>query len=299
MTNKIIPIKLLLFSIVLFLSANIQAADKITVYVSNYPVKYFVSRIAGDHTNTVLPIPSDIDPVDWQPDATTIVKYQAADLIVLNGANYEHWLNKVSLPTKKIVNTTKNLEDNLINIDADFTHSHGMKGEHAHDETASITWLDFSQAVEQAESILHALAENFPEYESDFGRNYNELKQDLLNLDQQLENLVQNKPALTLLASHPVYQYMQRRYGLSIETMHWEPDEYPNDNEWIKFGNLLGDHSAQWMLWEDVPLDETTEKLASIGIKSLVFSPCEKAPTDGDFLTVMKQNIKNLAQAFH
>lgn len=299
MRNKFSLIKLLFFSIVLFLSANIQAADKITIYVSNYPVKYFVSRIAGVHANIVLPIPSDIDPVDWQPDATTIVKYQAADLIVLNGANYEHWLNKVSLPTKIVVNTTRNLENNLIKIDADFTHSHGMRGEHMHDETASITWLDFSQAVEQAGSILQALVEHFPEYESDFGRNYKELKQDLLKLDQQLENLAQNKPALYLLASHPVYQYMQRRYGLRMEPMHWEPDEHPNDNEWIKIGKLLGDHSARWMLWEDVPLDETAERLASIGIKSLVFNPCEQAPTDGDFLTVMKQNIKNLEQAFH
>ena len=38
--------------------------------------------------------------------------------------------------------------------------------------------------------------------------------------------------------------------------------------------------------------------LKSIGIDSLVFDPCGNVPDEGDFLRVMRQNVKNLKRAF-
>ena len=43
----------------------------------------------------------------------------------------------------------------------------------------------------------------------------------------------------------------------------------------------------------------SVDKLAASGIKSLVFDPCGNVPDQGDFLSVMKQNVKNLEAAFH
>jgi len=43
---------------------------------------------------------------------------------------------------------------------------------------------------------------------------------------------------------------------------------------------------------------ETAARLKKLGIKSLVFTPCEIVSNQGDFLTVMRQNIKNLEEAF-
>ncbi len=292
------PIKIFFLFILFFSSSAISAEDKFTIYTSNYPLQYITSRITGMEAKVEFPIPKDTDPAQWQPNAETIVRFQAADLIILNGANYEHWLNKVSLPAKKVLNTSLGMEQQLIGIEDEVTHSHGMRGEHTHDKTASFIWLDFSQAIQQAESILQSLVERFPQRESNFVQNFEALKQDISLLDIEMKNLVANNQDLPLLASHPIYQYMQRRYGLDIENMHWEPDKYPDEYEWNNLGKLLTGHLARWMLWEDVPLDETAERLGMMGVKSLVFNPCENAPREGDFLTVMKQNIKNLEQAF-
>jgi zinc transport system substrate-binding protein len=87
-----------------------------TVYVVNYPLKYFTQRIAGDHVQVVFPAPPDEDPAFWKPDTETISAFQAADLIVINGATYAKWLEKTSLPKAKVVNTSAGFQDQYIEI---------------------------------------------------------------------------------------------------------------------------------------------------------------------------------------
>ncbi|MBW1743747.1 MAG: zinc ABC transporter substrate-binding protein [Deltaproteobacteria bacterium] len=101
-----------------------------------------------------------------------------------------------------------------------------------------------------------------------------------------------------LIASHPVYDYFSRRYGLNIESVHWEPDEVPTDEQWIELQGILKDHPAAWMIWEGEPSPPSAAKLKSMGINSLVFDPCGNVPEQGDFLSVMQQNAENLKAAF-
>jgi len=58
------------------------------------------------------------------------------------------------------------------------------------------------------------------------------------------------------------------------------------------------DHPAKWMIWEGEPVRGTVEKLKLIGVDSLVFDPCGNVPDQGDFLSVMRENVKNLQKAF-
>ncbi len=48
------------------------------------------------------------------------------------------------------------------------------------------------------------------------------------------------------------------------------------------------------MLWEGEPSDELKIKLKESKITTVVFNPCANNPEEGDFLTIMKQNLKNL-----
>jgi len=100
------------------------------------------------------------------------------------------------------------------------------------------------------------------------------------------------------LAPHPVYDYLSRRYGLNIKSIHWEPDEAPNDEQWLQLKNILKSHPAKWMIWEGNPIKTSSDGLKSLGIASLVFDPCGNEPEKGDFLTVMRQNMDNLKGVF-
>ncbi|TNF89189.1 MAG: zinc ABC transporter substrate-binding protein, partial [Gammaproteobacteria bacterium] len=142
---------------------NPAAAERLTVYTVNYPLKYFAERIAGEHAEVVFPTPADVDPAFWKPDTVTIGAYQGADLILLNGANYAKWVGQVSLPRRRLVNTSAAFADRLIKTEAGIAHHHGAGDEHAHAGTAFTTWLDPRQALLQAEAIAQALIKKRPQ----------------------------------------------------------------------------------------------------------------------------------------
>lgn len=58
-----------------------------------------------------------------------------------------------------------------------------------------------------------------PGRQSIFEQRYAELEKDLLLLDDSLESACARQVTRPLLASHPVYQYMARRYGLNMRSV--------------------------------------------------------------------------------
>jgi zinc transport system substrate-binding protein len=272
--------------------------SKLVVFVVNYPLQYFAERVGGVHVQVEFPAPSDGDPAFWSPGAETVANYQGADLILLNGANYARWVDKVTLPPSKIVDTSKSARDRYVYIESGVTHSHGPGGEHTHGETAFTTWLDMTLAVEQARAIQEALTKAQPEHEGDFQKGFEALEQDLLGLDARLRAMVEGKNEKPLVGSHPAYQYLVRAYELNLNSVHFEPDEVPDDKAWHELEHILGDHPAKWMLWEGEPLPESKDKLKELGIESIVFNPCGNRPGEGDFLTVMENNLANLERVF-
>jgi zinc transport system substrate-binding protein len=284
---------------VLSTSAMAGGQGRLTIYTVNYPLQYFAQRIAGEHADVIFPAPTDEDPAFWQPSVDIIADYQRADLILLNGAGYAKWINRVALPRRKLVDSSAGFRDDYIHVDEGVTHSHGPGGDHSHSGTAFTTWLDFRQAAEQARAIADAMSRQRPQWETDFLRNLTVLEAELLELDQQIQSTVAAKPDLLLLASHPVYQYLQRRYGLKLQSVMWEPAEVPDEAAWSALGHILREHPAQWMIWEGEPNSESSQRLHNLGVGSRVFDPAGNRPQDGDFLDVMQQNVKNLQQVFN
>ncbi|MGI9316738.1 MAG: metal ABC transporter substrate-binding protein, partial [bacterium] len=243
-----------------------SAADIPKVYTVSYPLAYFAERIAGDHANIVFPVPADLDPAFWNPNAAIINQFQQADLILLNGASYAKWVDNVSLPRSKLIDTSANFKEFYLTADKNATHSHGLEGDHSHGDVHFTTWLDLSMAAKQAEAINAAFAASFPEHKTDFQDNYSVLEEELLSLDQQLKSVVSAAPPHPLLASHPVYQYLAKRYDLNIQSVLWEPDKFPDEKQWAELGQFVANHPASIIIWEGAPLQMTIDRLQSMGI---------------------------------
>jgi len=271
-----------------------DAGKKLVVFTVNYPLAYFAERIGGDLVEVELPVPADQDPAYWLPDAANISAYQGADLILLNGAGYAKWVDRATLPTSKVVDTSAAFADRLIPMAGTTTHSHGPEGEHEHVGWAFTTWLDPVLAIQQAQAIEAAVSRLRPEHESEIHRRMELLKGDLFNIDSRFAVAARNIGDTPLVFSHPVYQYLIRRYGLNGVEVHWEPDEPPDGNAWDQLEQLLETHPAQWMLWEGQPLEATAAGLDELGIESVVFDPCGNRPGEGDYLTVMAENAAAL-----
>ena len=285
--------------LVLLLAAPfvVHGNDPLRAYAVNYPLMYFAKRIGGEHVEVVFPVPPDVDPAFWRPNAKTINAYQGADAILLNGAGYAKWTATAMLPRLKLVDTSSAFSDYYIQK-SDVTHSHGPTGPHSHSGTAFTTWLDFTQAAVQARAVEEALTRKRPHLRETFATNHLKLESELLALHDRIKSLASRRPHQPLLASHPVYQYLARRYGLNLVSVHWEPDEVPGEASWQMLEAVLSTHPAKWMLWEGMPRADSVARLEGLGVRSIVFSPCANRPEQGDFMDVMGRNVADLEQAF-
>jgi zinc transport system substrate-binding protein len=268
------------------------------IITTNYPLAWMAGRIGGDAMEVSFPAPADGDPAFWEPNEADVAAFQSADLILRNGATYEKWADKVSLPESTQVDTAKGFADRFIVIEETVTHSHGSDGDHSHDGVAFTTWIDLGQAIQQADAIRSAFGALLPAQAATFDANFAALRKELEALDAEMALAAQAVGNAPLVASHPVYQYLARRYGLNIRSVLWEPETVPDDAAMADLTKILASHPAKVMLWEGEPAAESVKKLADLGIKSLVFDPCGNRPDEGaDFLSVMRANLTNLGQA--
>lgn len=275
-----------------------RTPEKLSVCVVNYPLYYFAETIGGDKVEVSFSAPEDIDPAFWTPESQAVTEFQNADLILLNGADYAKWINKVSLPSAGRVDTSQSFKDRFIKIKGETAHIHGPEGKHEHGSLAFTTWMDLTLAAKQAAAVKEALINAQPESRSEFSNRFAELEKVLLGFDQQIRTITAGEVKPHLVYSHPVYQYFERRYEVQGLSVHWEPGEAPTAAMWKTFETQLKSYPANWMVWEGEPLAETVKKLKEMGIDSIVFTPCGNRPEAGDFVGVMEQNIRNLKRVF-
>jgi zinc transport system substrate-binding protein len=271
------------------------SATPLRVVATTAPLAFFTGRIGGDAVIVDFLVTEGLDPADWSPKGKDLPALQEADLVVLNGAGLESWRSRVSLRESRVVDTGEPIRSRWIEVDGP-THSHGMSGSHSHSGTASRTWLDPTLAIEQARAILKSLAQARPGLAADFERNFKALEQDLLDLDARYESAIGGRAGQPVLFSHPVYDYLIRRYGLNARSLDWEPGEMPYEEQWDALASLRGEFPANAILWEAAPLDATARRLAGMGVSSFTFEPCGNM-RPAEWLDAMRRNADALRSA--
>lgn len=274
------------------------------VYVTFHPTEYWTQRIAGDLVEVVNPLPADADPATWQPGDDVLRRYQAARLIIVNGAEFEDWLVTATLPEARVINTAAGFSEQFLTIEAAHTHSHGDAGEHTHEGVDGHTWLDPQNAITQAAAIRDALVAAFPDDATTLEANYAALKADLENLHQRLERVSERIGDTQLIANHPAWNYLAARYDWNLETFYLEPDDETDPDEIAKLAAFLADHPAEILLWESQPAPAIEQRFRErFDLEPLVYAPGEaldpaQRAAGDNFLTIMNANVDRLEQAF-
>lgn len=270
------------------------------VVASNYPLYFFAVRATqGIDAAPEIVLPDfDGDPTEWIPSEEQIQLLQLADLVILNGAGAEPWRELVTLDRRRLSETAAALTDRLIPLHDSVLHQHGPEGDQSHRGSAFTFWLDPQLAIAQAQVVTEALALLTPAHATRYRENMAVLEQELMELDRRLVDVFTNLNDRPVLFSHPVYQYLQRRYGINGASLHWEPDARPALSGWADLRQRLVSHPATIMIWEQAPLPDTAARLASQGIVSVPFHTIGNRPTQGDFMTAMLENAQRLETVF-
>lgn len=278
-------------------------AGKPTIYVDSYPLAYFAERLAGDSAKVVFPAPQDVDPAHWKPSDEILREYQNADLILLSGPHYASWTSKASLPPKQTIDTTAGFPPgSLVESEEAIVHSHGDEGEHSHAGYALHTWLDPKLAQLQAEAVRDAVEKALPQEKGQIQDRFAEIESDLSDLEARLAKVKEDTKGASLIASHPVYDYLAHAAEWDLHSLHWEPHEMPGEKEWAKLDSIREKTDAHWMLWEDEPIEPIREALKERDVAWVVVRPAGNRPAEGDFLSVMQANydaLTTIAESLH
>lgn len=287
--------KTLLAAVLVLFAANVaKGQDRPRLVAVNYPLQYFAERLVEDAAEVVFPVPQDIDPSFWRPSIAEISLIQSADLILLNGAGFATWVDRVSLPRSKLVNTTAAIEDQYITTQS-ITHSHGDGGEHSHEGVASYTWLDPILAIAQAEAIAAAITARNLVPAAELDARLDALRADLEALDAEGRAVLGDLQDIAFVATHPRYQYFARRYGLSLASLEWEAGAMPSSMQIADLRALVDKTEVRVLIWEAEPPAAALEIATDLGLQSVVFPPLANGAEERTFLEVFADALSAIA----
>lgn len=272
------------------------------VYTTFYPTAYFAERIAGGEPKVVCPVPEGADPIFWEPSREVLAAYQSADLVVLNGAGYERWVQHASLAPSRLVDTAAPFRERFLVFET-VTHSHGAAGAHTHEGIDGHTWMDPQNARIQAGEIERAFAARWPERAAAFAENLRALERDLDALDARFRELAPRLAAARLVATHPAFDYLAQRYGFAVKNLAMDPEAPLDEGELAKLRESLDATRPRILLWESAPLEATAKRLRDeLELRSVVFSPCELLSSEEraaglDYLGAMRAELDRLEAA--
>jgi len=266
------------------------------VTTSIYPLAYVIERIAGDTLQVKLLVGPTFDALHDQPSQTITPLIQSSQLVVLNGAGLERYTQWVATHAPKHLIATASLADDLHAFPSVITHDHG-KGEHTHEGIDPHTWVDPMLLRAEADAILAALTETFPDHAEVFASNHAALVADLEALDAALRDASSKLTDVPLIAAHPSFNYLAKRYPLKLRNADFDPKTKPGPEALASLGKTLLSHKAKTILWHATPDPEIVDALKrDFQIDSVVFDLVLEAPEgDRDFLSVMKANASTLA----
>lgn len=265
------------------------------VAVVNAPLHYFVRRIGGDEVQVFYPASKASEPASWKPSVSEINQLQNCDLIFLNGADFSLWLQTVSLPQSKTINTSESYESRYIALEESFVHRHGPKGNRSEKTLVATTWLDLEQASGQAEAVRDGLIDLLPEKASELNDNCDKLVRDLMSLDKEMAEACQPLAAKTLIANAPIYQYLARRYQLKIVTVPWDDVSKWDVAQEKRLRETLHQTPSKHFIWNQKPSEEIRKRLSNdFQLNSLVVDPAGFGNDNEDWFAKMKQNVSTM-----
>ena len=268
-----------------------------TIIATSYPIEWVTEQIVGDEYSVKCPAGSADQPDRWRPDRKTISEIQASDMIVCNGivAPYASWMETVSLPTSKVIQSASKgmtLADYISVDDIQVVHTHGPEGEHSHPTMVSRTWLDPAMLIKQANYIAEQLSKRSPNNAAQF-------QGSLASVVTELESIIPERlPEQTppVFSATPELKFLTRAAGVADLHFNWNEKTTLEQAE-TDLASRKQAESTKFILFPQ-RLDALAERLQPAFQKQkltpIFIDMLDRDDSKGDFITRLGENFKRL-----
>ena len=208
----------LVFVGLLLLPAMGQASEKVSVFVSILPQRYFLERIGGDAVEVSVMVMPGASPATYEPTPKQMAGLTRAKAYFSIGVPFE----KVWLPRIQAANTAMA----VVRTDAGIhkqpiggSHHHGEEeghDGHGHGPLDPHVWLSPMLAKTMAGNICKGLSSVDPAHRATYEANLKGLLSDLDVLDGRMRAILDQVPAdkRIFMVFHPSWGYFAREFGL-------------------------------------------------------------------------------------
>lgn len=204
------------------------------ILVSVAPHKLFVEKIAKNTVQVYLMVPAGASSHTYEPTPRQMLMASKADIWFRIGESFENraiQALKSHHPNLELVDLRQGLD--LIYTD----HSHEHRGCCPGNVDLHF-WLSARQAQIQAQTIVNALIKTYPEHANFYRNNLEVFKQELQDLDREIQTILVPLKNHHILVSHPAYAYFCRDYGLEQHAIEVEGKD-PTPQQMTKLLNLV------------------------------------------------------------
>lgn len=322
MKNKlgIIVVALLLIGGGLFLinqNSTDQVAEEtegLQLATSFYPLEFALERIVGEF-GTVNNIGAGRDPHDFEPSVQDILSLQRADLVALQGADFEPWGDDIKTQLEAdgvtVVLATADIElheGGHAHDEEEESHTdedeHAGEEEHKDDEHGAYdphTWLDpllFSVSVDTLTTAIISLD---PENTEVYQTNADELKAELAALHSEYTDRLTNCALDEAITSHDAFGYLGDRYNFKLHSIAGLSTQDTPSALTLAELRAEAEEGIGAILLEENSITAYGETLArETGLDTLSINPIAYViPTGEDYFSLMQSNLDTFAIALN
>ncbi len=195
---------------------NGVTADKIPVFVSIVPQKYFVQQIGKNLVDVRVMVKPGANPATYEPKPRQMADLSKAKIYFAIGVPFENtWLKKIAAanPKMKVIHTEHGIKKRPVaaHDHTDETHHHGKN---AHGILDPHIWLSPPLVKIQARRILNGLLEIDPAHRNIYEANYKQFEAGIDRLDADIKKIFMGRRGLRFMVFHPAWGYFAHTYGL-------------------------------------------------------------------------------------
>ncbi|MHC5224701.1 metal ABC transporter substrate-binding protein [Ignatzschineria sp. LJL83] len=179
-------------------------AEPLKVVTSFSILEDLTHNIGQDKISVESIIKRGQDAHSFEPTPKDILKIQNADVVVINGLNFDYWMTKILENNKYegiIIDTSRNVP--LISIT---DHDHGDSDPHI--------WQNPQNVMIMTKNIEEGLSLALPEDSPYFQNNYESYHEKLTQIDQYAKEKLGHNDNESLMVLHNSFGYLAERYHL-------------------------------------------------------------------------------------
>ena len=185
--------------------------DQLKVLATTTIVADVVSQVGGDLIELSVLLPVGTDPHSFDPTPQDISKVSEADLVFVNGAGLEEFLDNL-IESAGVQDRVIQVSDGIEFLELD---AEGDEHDNDHDGVNPHTWTDPNNVFTWTSNIAQALSKLDPENAGTYHANAQAYQVELKTLDAWIRDQVGSIPTENrkLVTDHELFGYFAEEYG--------------------------------------------------------------------------------------